>query len=132
MNDSSNDGKAGGGLSRVGDLLPAIVEKVKPLSPVAQRLVTMPVQDPNDVDILFQHSVLYQTCMPYRDPGDEVRAWQRKNGGIHLLIKAREAWTPCRGSSLMWVCPLDQAPVGSLSPQRRSAEAPVARNRVGR
>jgi hypothetical protein len=93
MNDSSKDGKAGD-LSRVGDLLPAIVEKVKPLSPVAQRLVTMPVQDPDEVDILFQHSVLCQTCMPYRDPGDEVRAWQRKNGGIHLLIKAGEVMDP--------------------------------------
>jgi hypothetical protein len=32
--------------------------------------------------------------MPYRDPGDDVRAWQRKNGGIHLLIKAGEVMDP--------------------------------------
>jgi hypothetical protein len=91
------DGGKTRGLSLAGALiLPSVVEKVKSLSPVKQRLVTMPVQDPDEVDILYQHSVLCQTSMPYRDPGDEVRAWHRKNGGIHLLIKAGELMDPVR------------------------------------
>ena len=28
-----------------------------------------------DSAILYQHSVLCQTCLPYRDPGDDVRLW---------------------------------------------------------
>jgi|GEM_PF-2928733 len=32
--------------------------------------------------IAFQHTVLCQTCMPYRNPGDEVRVWKRKQGSF--------------------------------------------------
>jgi hypothetical protein len=40
---------------------------------------------PEDVrEILYQHSVLCQTCMPYRDPGDERIAARLKDCGLEL------------------------------------------------
>ena len=29
--------------------------------------------------ILYQHSILCQTGLPYRNPGDDVRSWERRN-----------------------------------------------------
>ena len=53
----------------------------------------MPVPgDAEDVSILYQHSVLCQTCMPYRDPGEETRAWQRSNGRVSLRIQEGNAY----------------------------------------
>jgi Plasmid encoded RepA protein len=43
-------------------------------------------------EILYQHSVLCQTCLPYRDPGDAVREWERVNGNVHLKLLAGEAF----------------------------------------
>ena len=45
-------------------------------------------------DVTFQHSVLCQTCLPYRDPGDDVRTWERLNGSAHLEIIAGKAMHP--------------------------------------
>jgi hypothetical protein len=44
-------------------------------------------------DILYQHSVLCQTFMPYRDPGD-TKIWQRKNGFIRLELLAGRVLDP--------------------------------------
>ena len=84
------------GLTRIGDLLPKIVSvaKYKPPSPIQERLLSMPMQDPEDVSILYQHSVLCQTSMPYRDPGAEVRIWQRRNGFIRLELQAGRVLDP--------------------------------------
>ncbi len=65
----------------------------KPLSRVKERLLALPLpSDDEDAAILYQHSVLCQTCMPYRDPGTEVRAWQRSNGRVSLRIQAGNAY----------------------------------------
>ena len=48
----------------------------------------MPV-DPES--LAFQHSVLCQACLPYRNPG-ELREWERVNGGVRLKILAGEAF----------------------------------------
>jgi hypothetical protein len=45
-----------------------------------------------DSATVFQHSVLCQTCLPFRDPGDEVRLWGRRNGRVHLEIQAGRAF----------------------------------------
>lgn len=84
------------GLTRIGDLLPKIVSvaKYKPPSAIQERLLSMPMQDPEDVSILYQHSVLCQTSMPYRDPGAEVRIWQRRNGFIRLELQAGRVLDP--------------------------------------
>jgi len=44
--------------------------------------------------LAFQHTVLCQTCMPYRNPGDEVRVWERRQGDIKLRIEAGAADHP--------------------------------------
>ena len=43
-------------------------------------------------EIAYQHTVLAQTCLPYRNPGDDCRVWQRSNGGIGLRIEAGTVW----------------------------------------
>ena len=30
--------------------------------------------------VTFQHSILCQTSLPYRDPGPDVRRWERRQG----------------------------------------------------
>jgi len=48
--------------------------------------------------VAFQHSILAQTGLPYRDPGDDVREWERSNGQAALKVLAGEAFHPelCR------------------------------------
>lgn len=48
--------------------------------------------------VAFQHSILAQTGLPYRNPGDDVREWERSNGQASLKILAGEAFHPdlCR------------------------------------
>jgi hypothetical protein len=73
-------------LTPVSEILPAIVKpEMRPLSRIEERLLSMPADD-EDSAILYQHSVLCQTSMPYRNPGDDVRIWQRKNGRIRMEL----------------------------------------------
>ena len=44
--------------------------------------------------VLFHHTVMCQTGLPYRNPGDQVRQWERANGGARLKIMAGEAMHP--------------------------------------
>lgn len=48
--------------------------------------------------VAFQHSILAQTGLPYRNPGDDVREWERSNGQAALKVLAGEAFHPelCR------------------------------------
>jgi hypothetical protein len=79
--------------------------KVLPIAKAAQsrireRLIDAAVflDSPNDpLSVLYQHSVLCQTCLPFRDPGDDARVWERVNGGIRLKVLAGEAMHPERG-----------------------------------
>jgi len=38
--------------------------------------------------VAYQHTVLCQTCLPYRNPGDDVKEWKRKQGDVSLSIEA--------------------------------------------
>ncbi len=85
------------GLSHIGSLLPRIMKPgMKALSPIKERLLSMPAQDSAE-SILYQHSVLCQTSMPYRDPGADVRIWQRKNGFVRLELQAGRVLNPSSG-----------------------------------
>jgi len=53
------------------------------------------VNDPES--ILYQHTVFCQTGLPYRNPGDDVRQWERVNGAIGLQVNAGSAWHPGEG-----------------------------------
>lgn len=76
--------------------LPAL----KPLSRVQQRLIRSAVEieadDPET--ILYQHTVFCQTGLPYRDPGNDSRLWQRSQGAAHLEIEAGRAFHPDKGT----------------------------------
>jgi hypothetical protein len=68
--------------------------------PVRDRLIdaAVLVDWPQDsLSILYQHSVLCQTCLPFRDPGDAARVWERTNGHVRLKVLAGEALHPEHG-----------------------------------
>lgn len=48
-------------------------------------------------DAIFQHSVLCQTFLPYRNPGDEVKIWQQRQGNVSLAVQANHALNPETG-----------------------------------
>jgi hypothetical protein len=80
----------------IGDLVPASLQRSR--TPVLDRLLGDPflVDADNDNTILYQHSVLCQTSLPFRDPGEEVRLWSRKNGRVRLEIQAGRAFDGAR------------------------------------
>jgi Plasmid encoded RepA protein len=62
---------------------------VKPLTLVQRRLIEAVDSDEQDDPVLsFMHAVLCQTYLPYRDPGDEVRLWRRRQGSALLEVQA--------------------------------------------
>ena len=67
----------------------------EPLTPVQRRLIQATSLD-EARELLFQHTVFCQTCLPYRDPGD-IPEWERVNGKARLKIIAGEAMHPVRG-----------------------------------
>lgn len=42
-------------------------------------------------EIAYQHSILCQTGLPYRNPGAGVREWQREQGNASLMVEAGQA-----------------------------------------
>src|SRR4051812_9552605 len=74
----------------------------KPLSRIQTRLLQSAVaidgDDPRSV--LYQHTVFAQTSLPYRNPGDVVREWEREQGAAALKISAGEVRDTVRGT---WV-----------------------------
>lgn len=80
------------GLQPVGDLfLPPHQDTES--QPAKERLLALPLPaDEEDIAILYQHSVLCQTCLPYRNPGDQVRVWTRSNGHVSLVLQAGTAF----------------------------------------
>ena len=61
--------------------------QLKALSAPKRRLFEVPASDAEE-GIIYQHSVLCHTCLPYRNPGDERRRWQAKNGFLTLEVDA--------------------------------------------
>lgn len=84
------------GPKAVKNLLP---RKLKPPGAAIRRILdSPPIGGYMDVDetILYQHSVLCQTCLPYRDPGEDVRLWNRRNGRVRLEVQAGRAFDGTR------------------------------------
>lgn len=79
-------------LTRIGDmpLAAALRKRLKPPSAIERRLIEAAAQGEDEREVLYQHSVLCQTCLPFRDPGNDVRVWDRKDRSSHLRIKAGE------------------------------------------
>jgi len=68
----------------------SVARMVSPLSAQQQRLLS--IVDEEREGILYQHSVLCQTCLPYRNPGEGHRRWTRKNGYLTLELDAGRAF----------------------------------------
>lgn len=66
------------------------------LTPVQQRRLqsSIRINDTPADRIAYQHTVLCQTCLPYRDPGDSVRIWERRQGGVFLRVDAGSVRDP--------------------------------------
>lgn len=68
------------------------------LSPVQKRLYDTHVdiikQRSTIQNAIFQHSVLCQTFMPYRNPGKDVRIWSQQQGNVSLAIQGSEIMNP--------------------------------------
>lgn len=66
------------------------------VTPINQRLIASSVQIAARLpdDILFQHTVFCQTVLPYRDPGPEVRIWERQQGNVSLSLEAGRTKDP--------------------------------------
>lgn len=66
------------------------------LTPQQRRLIGSgaDIATDNPKSPLYQHSIFCQTCLPYRNPGDDVRTWERVNGKAHLEINAGKAMHP--------------------------------------
>lgn len=81
-----------------------LIEKLRKLqkqhggkvTPIKRRLIENSVKIGAKLadDILFQHTVFCQTVLPYRDPGPEVRIWEREQGNVSLSIEAGRAKNP--------------------------------------
>src|SRR5487761_1168084 len=72
-------------------------DKPPGLTPIHRRLIE-PIE--RDGELAFQHTVFCQTSLPYRDPGDDVRVWHRRQGAVSLRIEAGSARHP---KSRKWV-----------------------------
>ena len=71
-------------------------QQLKPPTPTEQRVIEAAIVGGADetLSLLYQHSALCQTFLPYRDPGDEARTWERLNGKVHLEVLAGKAMHP--------------------------------------
>jgi len=94
--------KNAGGLVKVGNLVRALpvirhnTAKLNPNGPIALRLIegeTL-IRTGEELARVWSHSAFCQIGLPYRDPGDEIREWERKNGNVHLKVLAGEAMHP--------------------------------------
>jgi len=45
-------------------------------------------------DALFQHSILCQTFLPYRNPGNSILNWEHHQGKAQLSIQSNKVWHP--------------------------------------
>lgn len=74
-------------------------DEPRQLSLIDRRLISSAAAtaDTSPGELLFQHTVLCQASLPYRNPGDDLRQWERKNGRAHLKVLAGEAMHPERG-----------------------------------
>jgi len=79
---------------------PKLVRQIRRRSgptPIEQRLIEArvdSVENPEGRTLLYQHSVFCQAYLPYRNPGDDVREWERQNGDVHLEVRAGKAMHP--------------------------------------
>lgn len=101
MTDEEPDSPKQTSLADILGNLPAVkaAKKVNTLSRVHQRLIAQP-DEGDEQRLAFQHTVFCQTSLPYRNPGDGVRQWEREQGAVSLSVEAGRAKHPKTGK---WV-----------------------------
>ena len=65
--------------------------KAATVTPIKRRMIESSVEimgQPIADDFLYQHTLFCQTVLPYRDPGPNVRKWEREQGQISLRLEA--------------------------------------------
>lgn len=104
-------------------------DKPRLLSKVARRAIETSIgieMDPPEL-ISYQHTVLCQTSLPYRDQGKEIR-WERKQGAVSLLVNAGEAKNPDTGKWVQLGLPFGPKPrliLAHLNAQAIKTGSPV-------
>ena len=64
---------------------------VATVTPIKRRMIESSVEilgQPVADEFLYQHTLFCQTVLPYRDPGSNVRTWEREQGKISLRLEA--------------------------------------------
>lgn len=77
--------------------LPAVraAKKINTLSCIHRRLIEpIETDQDNELRLSFQHTVFCQAGLPYRNPGDNVRLWTRKQGAAVLQVQAGQVLNP--------------------------------------
>ena len=75
---------------------PGTLDIFTPPTPIQRRriMASADIAECPAKDITFQHTVLCQTALPYRNPGDDVRRWEREQGRVSLEVEAGRARNP--------------------------------------
>jgi hypothetical protein len=90
-----------------------VVPLPKPQSRIQKRIIDtagLLAESDEKQPITFQHSILCQTSLPYRDPGPDVRRWKRRQGDAVLEVEAGRAMHPEKGDFVDLALPFGPKP----------------------
>lgn len=102
MTDRANDNPSDPAQMSLGGIVTHLsavkaAKKANTLSRVHRRLIEpLETDQENEVRLAFQHTVFCQAGLPYRNPGDDLRLWQRRQGSVTLEIQAGRVLTPAQ------------------------------------
>lgn len=69
--------------------------------PVENRIISTAIDMRNEKaeieNVIFQHSVLCQAFLPYRNPGDDITIWSKKQGKASLYVQCLKKEHPNTG-----------------------------------
>lgn len=73
-----------------------MTEEPTQLSLIDRRLIksSVEIHETPPEEITYQHTVFCQTSLPYRNPGDAVREWEREQGRVALRVEAGSIRNP--------------------------------------
>lgn len=94
----SGDGKDDEREEGLRPILELLLPRPKPNHPHLGKLDEFVSTDDDPTGIVYQHSVLCQTFLPYRDPGQGVRTWERSNGFLNMKVVAGDSVDPATGA----------------------------------
>ena len=126
--DGTDDDDREEGLRPILELLPPLPPRPKPNYPHLGKLDQFVSADEDPAGIVYQHSVLCQTFLPYRDPGLDTRTWERSNGFLNLKVVGGDAVDPATGKFVAVGLPF--GPKARLVLYHQNAEALRTRSPV--